>query len=33
MNALRKGPALWQYAGGVVGEVRLVNRQFGIYEV
>ncbi|ACM28735.1 transposase [Rhizobium rhizogenes K84] len=34
MNALRKGQAaLWQYEGGVMGEVRLINRQFGVYPV
>ena len=34
MHALRKGQAsLWQYGGGIMGEVRLVERQFGIYTV
>lgn len=34
MNALRKGQAaLWQYEGGVMGEVRLIYRQFGVYAV
>lgn len=32
MNALRKGQAaLWQYGGGIMGEVRLIERQFNIY--
>ena len=32
MHALRKGQAaLWQYGGGVAGEVRLLERQFGVY--
>lgn len=32
MRALHKGQAaLWQYGGGVMGEVRLIERQFGIY--
>jgi IS6 family transposase len=32
MHALRKGQAaLWQYGGGIMGEVRLIERQFGIY--
>lgn len=31
MRALRKGQAqLWQYGGGIMGEVRLIERQFGI---
>jgi len=34
MHALRKGQAaLWCYGRGILGEVRLVNRQFGIYSV
>lgn len=34
MNALRKGQAApWRYEDGVMGEVRLINRQFGIYSV
>lgn len=34
MHALRKGQAaLWQYGGGIMGEVRLVERQFGIWTV
>jgi IS6 family transposase len=32
MHALRKGQAApWQYGGGVMGEVRLIERQFGFY--
>ena len=32
MHALKKGQAeLWQYGGGVMGEVRLIERNFGIY--
>ncbi len=32
MHALRKGQAaLWQYGGGIIGEVRLIERNFGIY--
>ena len=32
MRALHKGQAaLWQYGGGIMGEVRLIERQFGIY--
>ena len=32
MRALKKGQAqLWQYGGGIMGEVRLIERQFGIY--
>jgi transposase, IS6 family len=32
MHALPKGQAvLWQYGGGVMGEVRLIERNFGIY--
>lgn len=32
MHALRKGQAaLWQYGGGVMGEVRLIERNFGVY--
>lgn len=32
MHALRKGQAaLWQYGGGIMGEVRLIERNFGIY--
>ena len=32
MHALRKGQAaLWQYGGGIMGEVRLVERNFRIY--
>jgi transposase, IS6 family len=32
MHALRKGQAApWQYGGGIMGEVRLIERQFGIY--
>lgn len=32
MRALKKGQAqLWQYDGGIMGEVRLIERQFGIY--
>jgi transposase-like protein len=34
MNALRKGQAvLWRYNDGVMGEVRLLNRQFSIYSI
>ena len=34
MHALRKGQAaLRQYGGGIMGEVHLVERQFGIYIV
>jgi hypothetical protein len=34
MKALRKGQAaVWQCEGGLMGEVRLINRQFGIYAV
>jgi transposase, IS6 family len=32
MHALRKGQAvLWRYGGGVMGEARLIERNFGIY--
>lgn len=32
MRALKKGQAaLWQYGGGIMGEVRLIERQFGIH--
>jgi len=32
MRALHKGQAaLWQYGGGIMGEVRLIERNFGIY--
>lgn len=32
MHALRKGQAaLWQYGGGIMGEVRLIERSFGKY--
>ena len=32
MRALKKGQAaFWQYGGGIMGEVRLIERQFGIY--
>jgi len=32
MRALHKGQAaLWQYGGGIIGEVRLIERQFGSY--
>lgn len=32
MQALRKGQAaIWQYGGGIMGEVRLIERQFGVY--
>jgi transposase, IS6 family len=32
MHALRKGQAApWQYGGGIMGEVRLIERQFGVY--
>lgn len=32
MRALHKGQAkLWQYGGGIVGEVRLIERQFNFY--
>lgn len=32
MRALHKGQArLWQYGGGIMGEVRLIERQFNIY--
>ena len=32
MRALHKGQAaLWQYGGGITGEVRLIERNFGIY--
>ena len=32
MHALKKGQAApWQYDGGVLGEVRLIERTFGIY--
>ena len=32
MRALHKGQAaLWQYGGGVMREVRLIERNFGIY--
>ncbi len=32
MHALRKGQAaLWQYGGGIMGEVRLIERNFGVY--
>jgi transposase, IS6 family len=32
MHALRKGQAApWQYGGSIMGEVRLIERQFGIY--
>jgi len=32
MRALKKGQAsLWQYQKGIIGEVRLIERQFGIY--
>jgi transposase, IS6 family len=31
MQTLRKGrAALWQYGGGMMGEVRLIERNFGI---
>jgi transposase, IS6 family len=34
MNALRKGQAApWRYDDGVMGEVRLINRQFGLYSI
>ena len=32
MHALRKGQAaVWQYGGGIMGEVRPIERSFGIY--
>ena len=32
MRALHKGQAaLWQYGGGIMGEVRLIERNFGTY--
>ena len=32
MHALRKGQAaLWQYGGDIIGEVRLIERQVGVY--
>ncbi len=32
MHALRKGQAaLWQYGGGIMGEVRLIERNFSVY--
>ncbi len=32
MRALKKGQAaLWRYGGGIIGELRLLQRQFGIY--
>ena len=32
MHVLRKGKAVpWQYGGGSMGEVRLIERQFGAY--
>jgi transposase-like protein len=32
MRALKKGQAaLWQYGSGIMGEVRLIERQFGIH--
>ncbi len=32
MHALRKGQAaMWQYGGGIMDEVRLIERNFGIY--
>ena len=32
MHALRKGQAaLWQYGGGIIGKVCLIERQFGVY--
>lgn len=32
MRALHKGQAaLWQYGGGIMGEVRLIECNFGIY--
>jgi len=34
MHALKKGQAkIWQYQDGVIGEVRLIERNFGIYNV
>ncbi len=34
MHALRKGQAaLWQYGGGVMGEVHLIERNFGVSTV
>lgn len=34
MHALKKGQAsLWQYQKGLMGEARLVERQFGVYTV
>ena len=34
MNAHRKGQAdLWQFKGGAMGEVRLINRQIGVYAI
>jgi IS6 family transposase len=32
MHAIRKGQAaLWRYGGDIMGEVRLIERNFGIY--
>jgi hypothetical protein len=32
MHALRKGQAaICQYGGGIMGEVRLIERQFNVY--
>jgi len=32
MHALGKGQAaLWQHGGGIMGEVRLIERNFGVY--
>lgn len=32
MHALQKGQAaLWQYGGGIMGEVRLIEGDFGVY--
>ena len=32
MHALRKGQAaIFQYGGGIMGEVRLIERQFNVY--
>jgi len=34
MHALKKGQAkIWQYQDGIIGEVRLIERNFGIYDV